>query len=78
LPSPQARAKLLGEVALYAEFDFPGTVIANNIVDTAAMGISVTNFNEGGRLAVLQGNLILFRRDAMRVASASPWKPTAS
>lgn len=48
----------LGEVALYAEFSFEGAVIANNIVDTAAMGISVTNFNEGGRLGVIQGNLI--------------------
>src|SRR5680860_1020274 len=48
----------LGEVALYAEFSFEGAVIANNIVDTAAMGISVTNFNEGGRLAVIQGNVI--------------------
>ncbi len=48
----------LGEVALYAEFGFQGAVITNNIVDGAAMGISVTNFNDGGRLAVVQGNLI--------------------
>jgi len=48
----------LGEVALYAEFSFEGAVIANNLVDRAAIGISVTNFNEGGRLAVVQGNLI--------------------
>jgi len=48
----------LGEVALYAEFGFEGAVIANNIVDGASVGISVTNFNEGGRLAVVQGNLI--------------------
>jgi uncharacterized secreted repeat protein (TIGR03808 family) len=48
----------LGEVALYAEFAFEGAVIANNLVDNAAMGISVTNFNKGGRLAVVQGNLI--------------------
>ena len=55
----------LGEVALYAEFGFEGALIANNIVDTAATGVSVTNFNEGGRLAVVQGNLIrnLFRRE---------------
>jgi uncharacterized secreted repeat protein (TIGR03808 family) len=55
----------LGEVALYAEFGFQGALIANNIVDTAASGISVTNFNDGGRLAVVQGNLIrnLFRRE---------------
>jgi uncharacterized secreted repeat protein (TIGR03808 family) len=48
----------LAEVALYAEFGFEGAVIANNIVDGAAIGVSVTNFNEGGRLAVVQGNLI--------------------
>ncbi len=48
----------LGEVALYAEYGFEGAVIANNVVDGAAIGISVTNFNRGGRLAVVQGNLI--------------------
>jgi uncharacterized secreted repeat protein (TIGR03808 family) len=47
-----------GEVALYAEFGFEGAIIANNSVDGAAIGISVTNFNEGGRLAVVQGNII--------------------
>jgi uncharacterized secreted repeat protein (TIGR03808 family) len=47
-----------GEVAIYAEFGFEGVVIANNTIDGAALGISVTNFNEGGRLAVVQGNLI--------------------
>ena len=54
-----------GEVALYAEFAFEGALIANNVVRHAASGISVTNFNEGGRLAVVQGNLIrdLFRRE---------------
>lgn len=55
----------LGEVALYAEFGFEGALIAQNLVDTAATGIAVTNFNEGGRLAVVQGNLVrnLFRRE---------------
>jgi uncharacterized secreted repeat protein (TIGR03808 family) len=48
----------LGEVAIYAEFDFEGAVIANNVVDSAAVGVAVTNFNNGGRLAVVQGNLI--------------------
>ena len=48
----------LGEVALYAEFGFEGAVIANNIVDGAAIGVAVTNFNEGGRLGVVQGNLL--------------------
>lgn len=59
----------LGEVALYAEFGFQGALIANNLVDGAATGVSVTNFNEGGRLAVVQGNLIrnLVRREAEAV-----------
>ncbi len=48
----------LGEVALYCEFGFEGAVIANNIVDGAAIGVAVTNFNRGGRLALVQGNLI--------------------
>jgi uncharacterized secreted repeat protein (TIGR03808 family) len=53
-----------GEVALYAEFGFQGALIANNLVDSAATGVSVTNFNDGGRLAVVQGNMLrnLFRR----------------
>jgi uncharacterized secreted repeat protein (TIGR03808 family) len=56
----------LGEVALYAEFAFQGAVIANNLVAGAATGIVVTNFNDGGRLATVQGNVIreLFRREA--------------
>ena len=49
----------LGEVAIYAEFGFHGAVIADNIVDGAAVGVSVTNFKDhGGRLAVVQSNLI--------------------
>jgi uncharacterized secreted repeat protein (TIGR03808 family) len=48
----------IGECALYAEFGFEGAVIANNIVDGAAVGVSVTNFDKGGRLGVVQGNLI--------------------
>jgi uncharacterized secreted repeat protein (TIGR03808 family) len=48
----------IGEVAIYAEFGFEGALIANNTIDGAAIGIAVTNFNHGGRLAVVQGNLI--------------------
>ena len=32
-------------------------MIANNTVNGALVGVSVTNFNEGGRLAVVQGNI---------------------
>jgi len=46
------------EVALYSEFAFEGAVIAHNTVDVCATGVSVCNFNEGGRLAVVQGNII--------------------
>jgi len=46
------------EVALYSEFSFEGAMIANNTVDGAAFGVSVCNFNEGGRIAVVQGNII--------------------
>src|ERR1017187_6876816 len=46
------------EVALYSEFAFEGAVIANNTVEGAAVGVSVCNFNEGGRIAVVQGNII--------------------
>jgi uncharacterized secreted repeat protein (TIGR03808 family) len=57
-------ATAIGEVAIYSEFGFEGAVIANNAIDNAALGISITNFNEGGRLAVCQGNLVrnLFTR----------------
>jgi uncharacterized secreted repeat protein (TIGR03808 family) len=54
----------LGEVALYSEFGFEGAVIANNTVDGALIGVSVANFNEGGRIAVVQGNI--FRNLARR------------
>jgi uncharacterized secreted repeat protein (TIGR03808 family) len=47
-----------GETALYAEFQFEGAVISGNLVDGAAIGISIANFNEGGRLAVCTGNLV--------------------
>lgn len=48
----------LGEMALYSEFSFEGVVIANNIIDVAASGISVVNLDEGGRLATVSGNII--------------------
>ncbi|SDG38420.1 TIGR03808 family TAT-translocated repetitive protein [Pelagibacterium luteolum] len=47
-----------GEVAVYSEFSFTGSVISNNIIDGAAAGISITNFNEGGRLATCTSNIV--------------------
>lgn len=47
-----------GETAIYAEFGFEGAVINANIVDGAANGISIVNFDSGGRMGVCSGNLI--------------------
>lgn len=47
-----------GETALYAEFSFSGSVISANLIDGGATGISIANFNEGGRLAVCNNNLV--------------------
>ncbi|MGI6851515.1 TIGR03808 family TAT-translocated repetitive protein [Mesorhizobium sp. 1B3] len=47
-----------GETAIYAEFAFEGAVINANLVDRAANGISIVNFNEGGRLASCSGNVV--------------------
>ncbi|MFC7399650.1 TIGR03808 family TAT-translocated repetitive protein [Chelatococcus sp. GCM10030263] len=47
-----------GEMAIYSEFAFQGAIIANNVIDDAATGISITNFDYGGRLAVCSGNLV--------------------
>ena len=73
-----------GEVAIFSEFAFSGSVIADNIIDGAAQGISITNFDQGGRLAVCSGNIV---RNIMpsarwstrtRGRSASPPRPMPS
>jgi len=48
----------MGEVAVYAEFGFTGALMSGNVIDDAALGIVATNFNEGGRLAAISGNII--------------------
>lgn len=47
-----------GETALYSEFAFEGAIIANNLVEDCAQGVSVTNLDHGGRLAVVANNII--------------------
>jgi uncharacterized secreted repeat protein (TIGR03808 family) len=47
-----------GETAIYSEFGFDGAMISNNLIDGAANGILSVNFNEGGRLAIINGNII--------------------
>jgi uncharacterized secreted repeat protein (TIGR03808 family) len=58
------------ETAVYAEFDFEGAIVANNVIDTAENGIAITNFNNGGRLASVHGNLL--RNIGMRRANNAP------
>jgi uncharacterized secreted repeat protein (TIGR03808 family) len=47
-----------GETALYAEFAFEGAIISNNLVEDCAMGIAITNLDQGGRLAVCANNIV--------------------
>lgn len=47
-----------GETALYVEFAFQGAVVTGNLIDGGTMGISIANFNSGGRMSVISGNLI--------------------
>ncbi|MDO1581407.1 TIGR03808 family TAT-translocated repetitive protein [Rhizobium oryzicola] len=47
-----------GETAIYSEFGFEGAIVNGNLIDGAANGISVVNFDTGGRLAVISGNII--------------------
>ncbi|ACI54089.1 conserved hypothetical protein [Rhizobium leguminosarum bv. trifolii WSM2304] len=47
-----------GETAIYVEFAFEGAVVSANMIDGAANGISIANFDEGGRLATVTGNVV--------------------
>ncbi|MGO8105598.1 TIGR03808 family TAT-translocated repetitive protein, partial [Rhizobium leguminosarum] len=47
-----------GETAIYVEFAFEGAVVSDNMIDGAANGISIANFDEGGRLASVTGNVV--------------------
>ncbi len=45
-------------MAIFVEFAFEGAVVSGNMIEQAGMGISITNFNEGGRLAVCANNVV--------------------
>jgi uncharacterized secreted repeat protein (TIGR03808 family) len=60
-----------GEVGIYSEFAFTGALIANNIVDGAATGISITNFREGGHMAVVANNIV------RNIVDRGPYQPDA-
>ncbi|WP_309084126.1 TIGR03808 family TAT-translocated repetitive protein [Chelativorans sp.] len=59
-----------GETAIYSEFSFEGAVIEGNIVDGAANGISIVNFNEGGRMATCTGNIV------RNLTTEGPYEPS--
>ncbi|WP_428983040.1 TIGR03808 family TAT-translocated repetitive protein [Pseudohoeflea coraliihabitans] len=61
-----------GETAIYSEFEFSGAVIANNLIDGGTMGISVANFDRGGRLSVISGNLV------RNLSTSGPYVPKNS
>jgi uncharacterized secreted repeat protein (TIGR03808 family) len=48
----------LDETAIFVEFAYEGAVVANNLIESAASGISITNLDQNGRLAVCSGNLV--------------------
>jgi len=48
----------LNETAMYAEFGFEGAIVADNVIEAAENGIAITNFDNGGRLATVHGNLL--------------------
>jgi len=48
----------LYEVAIFSEFEFDGSIVAQNIIDGTAQGIAITNWNDGGRLAVCANNIV--------------------
>lgn len=47
-----------GETAIYSEFGFQGAIVSENLIDGAANGILIVNFNEGGRLSTVSGNIV--------------------
>jgi uncharacterized secreted repeat protein (TIGR03808 family) len=47
-----------GETALYVEFAYEGAVVANNVIADVVQGISIVNYDVGGRLATCTGNLV--------------------
>lgn len=61
-----------GETAIYAEFEFEGALIEGNVIDAAAIGISVANFDHGGRLSTVSGNIV------RGIVDKGPYKPTVS
>ncbi len=56
----------MGEVSIYVEFAYEGAVVSGNTIEDSAFGISITNFNDGGRLTVCTGNLLRKLKGGMK------------
>ncbi|MDO8875306.1 MAG: TIGR03808 family TAT-translocated repetitive protein [Pseudolabrys sp.] len=56
-----------GETAMYAEFEYENASFIDNIIDDAANGIAVTNFDVGGHGGIVRGNIV--RNIGQRVRS---------
>ena len=46
------------ETAIFVEFAFSGAVVTGNVLESVSAEISITNYNEGGRLAVCSNNVV--------------------
>lgn len=55
------------EVGIFSEFEFSGSIVSNNLIDGAATGVSITNLDDDGHLAVCSGNV---------VRNITPFSPT--
>ncbi|MDO9417217.1 TIGR03808 family TAT-translocated repetitive protein [Pararhizobium sp.] len=47
-----------GETAIFSEFGFEGALVTGNLIDGAANGILIVNFDSGGRLATVSSNIV--------------------
>jgi uncharacterized secreted repeat protein (TIGR03808 family) len=52
------QCRTCGEVAIFSEFGFSGSIIAENLIDGAATGISITNLDTDGHLAICANNIV--------------------
>lgn len=64
-----------GETALYGEFTFNGAMVSNNLIEGGTIGISLANFNDGGRLASVTGNIIKNLTNRLPYKNPSDFKP---
>ncbi|MCO5073487.1 MAG: TIGR03808 family TAT-translocated repetitive protein [Rhizobiaceae bacterium] len=61
-----------GETALRVEYASEGAVINGNIVDGAANGIALVDFNQGGRMGICSANIVRNLSDSGPYSAESP------